>query len=126
MSSGTTTVCGVLIDLNSGEVIAEASAYNDQIGCGEDVISRIIYSQRPGGLKALQEKVVRTINAVIETVCKKVMIKHVVAELAPIQEKRAGFEKRPADVDDILAAGNRVAQEQAARTMGEVRKAVGL
>jgi len=58
--------------------------------------------------------------------CKKVMIKHVVAELAPIQEKRAGFEKRPADVDDILAAGNRVAQEQAARTMGEVRKAVGL
>lgn len=58
--------------------------------------------------------------------CKKVMIKHVVAELAPIQEKRTGYEKRPADVDDILAAGNRVAQEQAARTMGEVRKAVGL
>lgn len=58
--------------------------------------------------------------------CKKVMIKHVVAELAPIQEKRAGYEKRPADVDDILAAGNRAAQEQAARTMGEVRKAVGL
>ncbi|MBI3062175.1 MAG: tryptophan--tRNA ligase [Deltaproteobacteria bacterium] len=58
--------------------------------------------------------------------CKKVMIKHVVAELAPVQEKRTGYEKRPADVDDILAAGNRVAQEQAARTMGEVRKAVGL
>ena len=58
--------------------------------------------------------------------CKKVMIKHVVAKLAPVQEKRAAYEKRPADVDDILAAGNRVAQEQAARTMGEVRKAVGL
>ncbi|MBI2992189.1 MAG: tryptophan--tRNA ligase, partial [Deltaproteobacteria bacterium] len=47
-------------------------------------------------------------------------------ELAPVQEKRAAYEKRPADVDDILAAGNRVAREQAARTMGEVRKAVGL
>jgi uncharacterized 2Fe-2S/4Fe-4S cluster protein (DUF4445 family) len=86
---GTTTVCGVLIDLNSGEVIAEASAYNDQIGCGEDVISRIIYSQRPGGLKALQEKVVRTINAVIETVCKKVMIS-------------------PSNISYIMAAGNTI------------------
>ncbi|MDP2756508.1 MAG: ASKHA domain-containing protein, partial [Desulfurivibrionaceae bacterium] len=86
---GTTTVCGVLIDLNSGEVIAEASAYNDQISCGEDVISRIIYSQRPGGLKALQEKVVRTINAVIETVCKKVMIS-------------------PSDISYIMAAGNTI------------------
>lgn len=86
---GTTTVCGVLINLNTGEVIAEASAYNDQIGCGEDVISRIIYSQRPGGLKALQEKVVRTINAVIDTVCTKVMIS-------------------PSDISYIMAAGNTI------------------
>ncbi|MEW6594549.1 MAG: ASKHA domain-containing protein [Thermodesulfobacteriota bacterium] len=86
---GTTTVCGVLINLNSGEVIAEASAYNDQISCGEDVISRIIYSQRPGGLKALQEKVVRTINTVIDTVCTKVMIS-------------------PSDISYIMAAGNTI------------------
>ncbi|MFZ5762211.1 MAG: ASKHA domain-containing protein [Thermodesulfobacteriota bacterium] len=86
---GTTTVCGVLINLNTGEVIAEASAYNDQIGCGEDVISRIIYSQRPGGLKALQEKVVRTINAVIDTVCTKVLIS-------------------PSDISYIMAAGNTI------------------
>ena len=73
---GTTTVCGVLIDLNNGEVVAEASEYNGQIQYGEDVISRIIYSQRPGGLAALQERVVRTINNVIEAVCKKAAIKH--------------------------------------------------
>ena len=73
---GTTTVCGVLIDLNTGEVIAEASEYNGQIQYGEDVISRIIYSQRPGGLEALQQKVVHTINNVIETVCNKVSIVH--------------------------------------------------
>ena len=86
---GTTTVCGNLIDLNSGEVIADASAYNDQISYGEDVISRIIYSQRPGGLKSLQGKVVRTINNIIETVCKKVMIS-------------------PSDISYIMAAGNTI------------------
>jgi uncharacterized 2Fe-2S/4Fe-4S cluster protein (DUF4445 family) len=86
---GTTTVCGILIDLNTGKVIAEASSYNTQIGYGEDVISRIIYSQRPGGLKALQEKVVYTINNIIETVCKKVIIS-------------------PSDISYIMTAGNTV------------------
>jgi len=86
---GTTTVCGVLINLNNGEIIAESSSYNDQISCGEDVISRIIYSQRPGGLRTLQEKVVRTINLVIEAVCKKVMIS-------------------PSDISYIMAAGNTI------------------
>jgi uncharacterized 2Fe-2S/4Fe-4S cluster protein (DUF4445 family) len=73
---GTTTICGVLIDLNSGRVMAEASEYNGQIQYGEDVISRIIYSQRPGGLQALQQKVVHTINHVIAAVCKKISIEH--------------------------------------------------
>jgi len=84
---GTTTVCGVLIDLNSGKIMAEASAYNAQIGYGEDVISRIVYAQRPGGLKALQEKVVYTLNNVIETICKKVGI-------------------NAADITYIMSAGN--------------------
>ena len=66
---GTTTLGGVLLDLTSGKVIAEASVYNSQIGYGEDVISRIIYSQRPGGLQALQEKVVSSINQIISTIC---------------------------------------------------------
>ncbi len=86
---GTTTLCGILIDLNTGKVIAEASAYNSQIGYGEDVISRIIYSQRAGGLKALQGKVVYTINTIIETICKKMIIS-------------------PSDISYIMAAGNTV------------------
>ena len=84
---GTTTVCGVLIDLNTGEVVNEASEYNGQIQYGEDVISRIVYSQRPGGLEALQERVVHTINNVIETLCEKVSIMH-------------------NDISYIMAAGN--------------------
>jgi tryptophanyl-tRNA synthetase len=58
--------------------------------------------------------------------CKKVMIKHVLAELAPIREKRAELEKRPKDVEDILDTGNRIARQKAAETMAEVRQAVGL
>jgi tryptophanyl-tRNA synthetase len=58
--------------------------------------------------------------------CKKVMIKHVLADLAPIQEKRAALEKRPKDVEAVLAGGNRAAGEKAGETMAEVRTAVGL
>jgi tryptophanyl-tRNA synthetase len=58
--------------------------------------------------------------------CKKVMIKHVIKELGPFREKRAKYEKRPSDVEDVLAGGNQTAQEKASETMGEVRAAVGL
>jgi len=62
---GTTTVCGQLLDLNRGTVVAEGLAYNGQISYGQDVITRIAYSQKPGGLKKLQQAVVTTINEVI-------------------------------------------------------------
>ncbi len=58
--------------------------------------------------------------------CKKIMIKHVVDDLAPIRETRAALEKRSKDVEDILATGNRKARSAAADTMAEVRGAVGL
>jgi uncharacterized 2Fe-2S/4Fe-4S cluster protein (DUF4445 family) len=73
---GTTTVFGQLLNLNKAEVcgfpdgmgtftLAEASDYNAQISYGEDVISRIVYSQRPGGLEKLQEVIISTINGII-------------------------------------------------------------
>jgi uncharacterized 2Fe-2S/4Fe-4S cluster protein (DUF4445 family) len=62
---GTTTVCGQLLDLNRGKVIAESIAYNGQISYGEDVITRIAYCQKPGGLKKLQGAVVATINGIL-------------------------------------------------------------
>jgi tryptophanyl-tRNA synthetase len=58
--------------------------------------------------------------------CKKVMIKHVIAELAPFGEARAAYEKRPALVEDILEAGNETAQEKATETMREARDVIGL
>jgi len=78
---GTTTIFGQILNLNECVVfacadgqcdgttlfaLAEASDYNAQISYGEDVITRIVYSQRPGGLKKLQEVVVSTINRIIQ------------------------------------------------------------
>ena len=62
---GTTTVCGQLLDLNRGKVVAESISYNQQISYGADVITRIAYCQKPGGLKKLQQAVVATINEII-------------------------------------------------------------
>lgn len=58
--------------------------------------------------------------------CKKVMIKHVIEDLAPFREKRAQYENKPHEVEDILAHGNEVAQRKAAETMAEVRATLGL
>ena len=54
------------------------------------------------------------------------MIRHVVAELAPIYEKRAALEKNPRELVEVLAAGGKVALQKASETMTEVREAVGL
>ena len=62
---GTTTVYGQLLDLVSGEVLAQYGDFNGQISYGEDVISRIVHAEKPGGLERLQHVVVKTINGII-------------------------------------------------------------
>jgi uncharacterized 2Fe-2S/4Fe-4S cluster protein (DUF4445 family) len=71
MDIGTTTVWGQLLDLNKRQTLAESSDYNPQIQYGDDVITRIVYSQKPGGLKKLQESVVGTINTIIRELVSK-------------------------------------------------------
>jgi tryptophanyl-tRNA synthetase len=58
--------------------------------------------------------------------CKKVMIKHVIEDLAPFREKRARLESKPEEVEAVLSAGNQVAQAKATQTMNEVRETLGL
>jgi tryptophanyl-tRNA synthetase len=58
--------------------------------------------------------------------CKKVMIKHVIEDLAPFREKRAQLEKRPEVIEEVLQAGHQAAQEKAGETMSEVRETLGL
>jgi uncharacterized 2Fe-2S/4Fe-4S cluster protein (DUF4445 family) len=71
MDIGTTTVYGQVVDLNSGTVLAEHGMFNRQISYGEDVITRIVYAEKPGGLEKLSEMVVTTINQVIAKIIKK-------------------------------------------------------
>ena len=54
---GTTTVSAVLIDMDTGEILAKGSAGNGQIRFGADVINRIIESRKPGGQKKIQDAV---------------------------------------------------------------------
>ncbi|HEX6174011.1 MAG TPA: tryptophan--tRNA ligase [Candidatus Binatia bacterium] len=58
--------------------------------------------------------------------CKKVMIKHVIEDLAPFREKRAQLEKTPGVVEEVLQAGHEAAQQKASETMREVRETLGL
>ncbi|MDR1325763.1 MAG: ASKHA domain-containing protein [Treponema sp.] len=54
---GTTTVAAVLVDIQTGEVLAAGSGGNGQIRYGADVINRIIESTRPGGLERLRKAI---------------------------------------------------------------------
>ena len=89
MDIGTTSLWGQLLDLNSRETLAEASAYNPQISFGDDVITRIVYSQKPEGLEKLQQVVVESLNTIIDELVEK-----------------AGIER--GYISHITAAGNTV------------------
>ena len=58
--------------------------------------------------------------------CKKIMIKHVIADLAPHRERRAELAARAGYVREVLAAGTARARTIARQTMTEVRDAMGL
>jgi len=84
---GTTTVYGQMIDLKTGEVLAQHGEFNAQISYGEDVITRIVFSEKEGGLKILNAKVVETINQVIEKITRESKV-------------------RPEEISTITLAGN--------------------
>jgi tryptophanyl-tRNA synthetase len=83
-----------------------------KIYCTPDEIDYVTKGCRTAGIGCLE--------------CKKIMIKHVIEELAPIRERRAQLENNPAEVEEILENGTRAAQQTAAATMAEVRETIGL
>jgi uncharacterized 2Fe-2S/4Fe-4S cluster protein (DUF4445 family) len=66
---GTTTVALQLVDLATARILAVKTAYNDQIDCGIDVISRINYARKPERLEELRTRVLKTINRLLNAVC---------------------------------------------------------
>jgi len=71
---GTTGLCAELLDLNSGESLRFLCDYNPQRRFGDDVISRIVYSQKGDGLAELQKAVVGGINGLIDRLVEMVGI----------------------------------------------------
>jgi uncharacterized 2Fe-2S/4Fe-4S cluster protein (DUF4445 family) len=87
---GTTTVTVWLVDLITGKVSSQVAQYNGQISRGEDVISRIVYSSKDGGMAEMQQLVLDTINELMEKACKRI----------------TGGEVQPTEVRKVTFAGN--------------------
>ncbi len=68
---GTTTIYGELVNLIDGSAVAQYGEFNGQISYGEDVISRMMFAEKPGGLERLQEVVVESINKVIRKLLRR-------------------------------------------------------
>ena len=67
---GTTKLAAYLIDLGTGDLLAKTGAMNPQTVFGEDVISRISYSDNNDhGNKVLQSRLIDTLNQVIDELC---------------------------------------------------------
>ncbi|MBW8012517.1 MAG: DUF4445 domain-containing protein [Chloroflexi bacterium] len=72
---GTTKLAAYLVDLENGETIAKVGDMNPQIAYGEDVISRIAYTnENKNGGKVLQESLVESLNGLFETLCTETKI----------------------------------------------------
>lgn len=68
---GTTTVSAVLTELETGALLARASAGNGQIRYGADVINRIVEQAKPGGREKLQKAILdETLLPLIRLLCK--------------------------------------------------------
>ncbi|MBM4267964.1 MAG: tryptophan--tRNA ligase [Deltaproteobacteria bacterium] len=83
-----------------------------QIYCTPEEIAYVTEGCRTAGIGCLD--------------CKKVMIRHVLEQLAPLRERRAEIVAKPGLVDEILAAGAERARKIARETMREVREAIGM
>ena len=71
---GTSTVALHLVDLQKGRIQSTASSLNQQMTCGEDVISRINYARNSERLKKLHELVISTVNNLIRRACQSARI----------------------------------------------------
>ncbi len=73
---GTTTVVGILWDLERAEQVASYSVENFQCKYGADVISRITFATKDeGNLKLLQEEAIGSINCIIDKLCDQLGLK---------------------------------------------------
>lgn len=67
---GTTKVAAYLLRLDTGETVDKKGEMNPQISYGEDVVSRIAYTEEhENGRRELQSRIVETLNEIITEMC---------------------------------------------------------
>ena len=87
---GSTTVVAHLCDLRTGEVLATQSAMNPQVRFGEDLMSRISYTNsEPQGLSRMNRQIIQVLNELAEKASKAVDLS-------------------PRDITDVVVVGNTV------------------
>ncbi len=103
---GTTTLVAMLVDLATGEEAAITARLNPQTAFGEDVLSRILYTQEdPQGLAELHGAVTRAID-----------------EMIGLLVEQAGIDRR--QIYEVCCSGNTTMQQLVCRVdprhLGEV------
>jgi uncharacterized 2Fe-2S/4Fe-4S cluster protein (DUF4445 family) len=95
---GTTKIAAYLVDLETGQTLAQRGTMNPQIANGEDVISRIAYaSQRSDCRKHLQTSLIQSLNLLISElaaaagVLREQIVELVVTGNTAMQHLFAGF-----------------------------------
>jgi len=58
---GTTSIVVYIVDMETGRILSAASGHNGQAACGDDVINRIVCSEKEG-VKKLKKMALSTIN----------------------------------------------------------------
>ena len=71
---GTTTIVVALVNLNDGRILGIESDLNKQITYGEELVTRIGFSQESEGLRKLQDAVLKTVNDLVDQLSMKVGI----------------------------------------------------
>ena len=106
---GTTTVTMVMVDMETGEILAKGSSGNGQIRYGADVINRIIEASRPGGKKNLQDAVIKeTITPIMANLCKSAkinarsIVRMVIAANTTMNHLLVGVEADPIRMDPYI------------------------
>jgi uncharacterized 2Fe-2S/4Fe-4S cluster protein (DUF4445 family) len=67
---GTTKIAAYLVELATGQTLAKVGAVNPQVAYGEDVISRIAYTnEHADGRAVLQARVADTLNRLVAELC---------------------------------------------------------
>lgn len=72
---GTTSIVVYVVDMKTGEVLSASSGHNRQAACGDDVINRIVASEKDG-VKKLKKMALSTINNLSQRALDSISLEH--------------------------------------------------